>query len=274
VMRRNDWSYTAFVDIEGYAIGFHATTSIPSAPAIPNGQNYAMTFTNCKTGIYAEVVSNVGIMFARCTTVNCATGLAIGGGSSTNGALQLHTCTFGGSIDAISADPTCVARIMLQQCTITGGNVNIGGGTFAASDCDFNNKAPQIVLGANARGIITGNRFKNGVNIENNSLYTNAIDHTPLTLKKLPPFPTITQPTHKPSRQVLYLATAAPFNAKPDEMTVMNKVAAKIRELGMYTFVRWGYIFIAPPLIVNKEQIDEGLSIISKAVSIADELTS
>ncbi|PSL23302.1 carbohydrate-binding protein [Chitinophaga ginsengisoli] len=219
VMRRNDWSYTAFVDIEGYAIGFHATTSIPSAPAIPNGQNYAMTFTNCKTGIYAEVVSNVGIMFARCTTVNCATGLAIGGGASTNGALQLHTCTFGGSIDAITADPTCVARIMLQQCTITGGNVNVGGGTFAASDCDFNNKAPQIVLGANARGIITGNRFKNGVNIENNSLYTNAIDHTPLTLKKLPPFPTITQPTHKPSRQVLYLATAAPFNAKPDGVT-------------------------------------------------------
>lgn len=63
----------------------------------------------------------------------------------------------------------------------------------------------------------------------------------------------------------------APFNAKPDEMTVMNKVAAKIRELGMYTFVRWGYIFVAPPLIVTKEQIDEGLSIISEAIKIADE---
>ncbi|MDB5223052.1 MAG: aminotransferase class III-fold pyridoxal phosphate-dependent enzyme [Chitinophagaceae bacterium] len=63
----------------------------------------------------------------------------------------------------------------------------------------------------------------------------------------------------------------APFNAKPDEMTVMNKVAAKIRELGMYTFVRWNYIFIAPPLCVTKAQIDEGLAIISKAISIADE---
>ena len=63
----------------------------------------------------------------------------------------------------------------------------------------------------------------------------------------------------------------APFNAKPDEMTVMNKVAAKIKELGMYTFVRWGYIFIAPPLIVTKEQIDEGLAIISEALKIADE---
>lgn len=62
----------------------------------------------------------------------------------------------------------------------------------------------------------------------------------------------------------------APFNAKPDEMAVMNKVAAKIKDLGMYTFVRWSYIFIAPPLCVTKEQIDEGLKIISEAIGIAD----
>ena len=63
----------------------------------------------------------------------------------------------------------------------------------------------------------------------------------------------------------------APFNAKPDEMAVMNKVAARIKDLGMYTFVRWNYIFVAPPLCINKEQIDEGLAMISDAVSIADE---
>ncbi len=62
----------------------------------------------------------------------------------------------------------------------------------------------------------------------------------------------------------------APFNAKPDEMTVMNKVAAKLKELGLYTFVRWSYIFIAPPLCITKEQIDEGLAIISEAIKIAD----
>ncbi len=62
----------------------------------------------------------------------------------------------------------------------------------------------------------------------------------------------------------------APFNAKPDEMVIMNKVAAKIRELGMYTFTRWSFIFIAPPLCVTKEQIDEGLEIISEALKIAD----
>ncbi len=62
----------------------------------------------------------------------------------------------------------------------------------------------------------------------------------------------------------------APFNAKPDEMVVMNKVVAKLKELGLYTFVRWSYIFVAPPLCVTKEQIDEGLAIISEAIRIAD----
>ena len=66
----------------------------------------------------------------------------------------------------------------------------------------------------------------------------------------------------------------APFNAKPDEMTVMSKVAAKIKELGMYTFVRWSYVFVAPPLCVTKEQVDEGLAIISEALKIADEHVS
>jgi taurine---2-oxoglutarate transaminase len=63
----------------------------------------------------------------------------------------------------------------------------------------------------------------------------------------------------------------APFNAKPHEMAIMNNVAARIRQLGMYTFVRWNYIFIAPPLTITKEEIMEGLTIISKAIEIADE---
>ena len=66
----------------------------------------------------------------------------------------------------------------------------------------------------------------------------------------------------------------APYNAKPEEMAVMNKVAARLKDLGMYTFVRWNYIFVAPPLCINKEQIDEGLAMISDAISIADEHTT
>ncbi|HET6256144.1 MAG TPA: aminotransferase class III-fold pyridoxal phosphate-dependent enzyme [Puia sp.] len=62
----------------------------------------------------------------------------------------------------------------------------------------------------------------------------------------------------------------APFNAKPEEMVVMGQVAARLRQLGMYAFVRWNYVFIAPPLSITRDQIDEGLAIISEALTIAD----
>jgi taurine---2-oxoglutarate transaminase len=61
-----------------------------------------------------------------------------------------------------------------------------------------------------------------------------------------------------------------PWNAAPEDMEVTNKMAAKIRELGMFTFVRWNYIFIAPPLNVSKAEVDEGLKIVSQAIAIAD----
>jgi taurine--2-oxoglutarate transaminase len=61
-----------------------------------------------------------------------------------------------------------------------------------------------------------------------------------------------------------------PWNAKPQEMEVNQKIVAKIRELGMFTFVRWNWIFVTPPLIISKDEVDEGLEIISQAISIAD----
>ncbi len=62
-----------------------------------------------------------------------------------------------------------------------------------------------------------------------------------------------------------------PWNAKPSQMEATMKMAARIRELGMFTFVRWNWIFVAPPLNVSREEVDEGLGIISEAISIADQ---
>ena len=63
----------------------------------------------------------------------------------------------------------------------------------------------------------------------------------------------------------------APFNANASEMKQMNQVTSKLRELGMFTYCKWNFIFVAPPLIAKKDEIDEGIDIISKALSIADE---
>ncbi len=62
----------------------------------------------------------------------------------------------------------------------------------------------------------------------------------------------------------------APYNGSGDDLKITNQIGAKIRELGLYTFVRWGYIFIAPPLCITKDQIDEGLAIIGEALKISD----
>lgn len=62
----------------------------------------------------------------------------------------------------------------------------------------------------------------------------------------------------------------APFNAKATDMSVMNEIAASLRKSGLFTFVKWNYIFIAPPLCITIEQMEEGLSKISAALKIAD----
>lgn len=50
----------------------------------------------------------------------------------------------------------------------------------------------------------------------------------------------------------------------------MRTAAGKLRELGMSTFVRWDWIFCTPPLILNDEQLQEGLSIIDEALTEVD----
>ncbi|NRA10738.1 MAG: aminotransferase class III-fold pyridoxal phosphate-dependent enzyme [Crocinitomicaceae bacterium] len=63
----------------------------------------------------------------------------------------------------------------------------------------------------------------------------------------------------------------SPWNASGDDMEPTLRMAAKMKEQGLFTFVRWNWIFIAPPLIITKQEIDEGLKIISKVIEIADE---
>ncbi len=65
--------------------------------------------------------------------------------------------------------------------------------------------------------------------------------------------------------------TKEPMNGFNKPMTEpMAKVAGKLKELGMSTFVRWDWVFAVPPLCVTEEQLNEGLAIIDEALSLAD----
>lgn len=59
----------------------------------------------------------------------------------------------------------------------------------------------------------------------------------------------------------------APFNAKASQMGRMAELAAFLRAHGLYTVVRWSYIFIAPPLVINQAQLEEGLGVIDEGLS-------
>jgi taurine--2-oxoglutarate transaminase len=51
----------------------------------------------------------------------------------------------------------------------------------------------------------------------------------------------------------------------------MKKMNAYMLEKGLFTFVRWNMIFCCPPLIINKAQLDESMSIINEALAIGDQ---
>ena len=62
----------------------------------------------------------------------------------------------------------------------------------------------------------------------------------------------------------------APYNARPDQMGVMNDVRKTLLDNGIYTFVRWNNFFVNPPLCITEEQLMEGLVQVEKALDVAD----
>ena len=44
----------------------------------------------------------------------------------------------------------------------------------------------------------------------------------------------------------------------------------RLAELGLTLFAKWDFVFIAPPLIITKEQVDEAVDIIDEALKVVD----
>ena len=227
VMRRNDWTYTSRVNIEGYYIGFHAvvTRYQPGLSDRPNGQNYDMTFTGCKTAIYAQDPQYTGIMFHKINIVDCDYGVFIPAGAGNT--IQFSDCKIKAKEYAIASDGQATTRMFFNQSEVISGKVEALGGTFVLTDSDLKNQTPHILLGANARGIITGNRFNGEPEIQNKSMYKCEIDHTPFSYPRIPEFPykdpwTLKQ---KPDRIKLYIATSEEFGAIANNNTIDNTAA-------------------------------------------------
>jgi len=63
----------------------------------------------------------------------------------------------------------------------------------------------------------------------------------------------------------------APYGGSSPEMAALAKF---FRDEGLYTFVRWNTFFVNPPLVITEAQLEEGLGIIDRGLSVVDELVA
>ena len=203
VMRRNDWSYTCNVDIDGYSVGFHADASQFGSP---NGHNYGFNLNNCKTGVKITGSSSAGIMFTNVNLNGCRTGILMEGG---DGPAQFYGCDINAKGEAINILQSASTGLMLQDCKVNG-TTYASGGHFQAVNSTF---SKNVNVGPTARTIFTDNTFTSGASLDNKSIFKSAVgNNTGITYPKLPTYERSWMEAHvtTPARKALYVVTDAP----------------------------------------------------------------
>jgi taurine--2-oxoglutarate transaminase len=62
-----------------------------------------------------------------------------------------------------------------------------------------------------------------------------------------------------------------PFNAGGEAAAPVGRIVKAALERGLYLFVHWNVVIIAPPLNITREELDEGLSVLDEVLALADE---
>jgi len=62
-----------------------------------------------------------------------------------------------------------------------------------------------------------------------------------------------------------------PFNAAGDAAAPVTRLTKAALDRGLYLFVHWNVIMLAPPLNVTRDELAEGLEILDEVLAIADE---
>jgi taurine--2-oxoglutarate transaminase len=60
----------------------------------------------------------------------------------------------------------------------------------------------------------------------------------------------------------------APYNGTSPEMEAVKRY---LLDNGVYTFIHWNVILVNPPLIINEEQLAEGIQVLGEALKITDQ---
>ena len=63
------------------------------------------------------------------------------------------------------------------------------------------------------------------------------------------------------------------WNAMGTEAAQSREINRRLLEGGVYTTVRWNFLFLVPPLCIKEDELREGLAVIDKVLDYADTLT-
>ena len=61
------------------------------------------------------------------------------------------------------------------------------------------------------------------------------------------------------------------FGYAENKHPIAGELLARLKEEGLYTYMRWNVLMICPPLCITREELSEGLGIIDKALELVDE---
>lgn len=212
VMRRNDWSYTCNININGYNIGYDTEKTLSTDDnATPNGHHYNFDLSECKTGIQINATNSVGILFDEINIHNCENGIVLG--ENTSDAAQFTKTTVDVSKYAIQIPDTSSTKLTFNSSKVSRGRVAINSGTFVANNTTFSNSTPQIYYGTSGRGNITECAFTKGQKITNKSVYESTLSDSTAVTGEVSDFTKVEYDPHTPARTVLYNATVSPYNA-------------------------------------------------------------
>ena len=64
------------------------------------------------------------------------------------------------------------------------------------------------------------------------------------------------------------------FNAGGDAAAPVVRLGRAALERGLYLFIHWNVVMIAPPLTITREELDEGLEILDEVLAVADEYST
>ena len=62
-----------------------------------------------------------------------------------------------------------------------------------------------------------------------------------------------------------------PFNASGAAFAPVADLGNAAMERGLYLFVHWNVVMVVPPLVITRDELDEGLAILDEVLEIADE---